>query len=176
MKLSFFVFVYFCVSTSVYAESNYQKMIEKSYPGFVILKTTEFKSEFIQSKEPGLIIGKFNDDQLLDFAAMIRAKEKKRYGTGPTSYEYFDGKIVVCHAEKKSDYKCQLISEAPISIPQESYLALVKPQKTNCFDDNGKKKFVNVKTDAIGWYYPEKGGSHYFHKKDGTYENCVTSD
>jgi len=61
-------------------------------------------------------------------------------------------------------------------IPQQSYLTKVKSQKTGCYNDKGTKDYLEVKTDSIGWYYPEKGGIHYIFQKDGTYKNCVTSD
>lgn len=163
-------------SMKAFATPNFQKQIRKTYPGFQVLTKNEFNTESIKTKEPGLISGDFNGDKIVDYAAMLRSPKKKRYEAGKNSYDYYEGKVVVCHGNKDKSYKCQKISEGQFTIPQESYLSLVKPQKTGCYSDSGAKDYVDVKTDAIGWYYPEKGGSHYIFQKDGTYKNCVTSD
>lgn len=174
MKATILMLITFGISVSAFG--SFQEVVHKNFPGFKILEKKEFNPTFIKESEPGLVIGNFNGDSFKDFSAMIRSSKKKAYGKGKSAYDYFDGKVVVCHGTKEKSYKCKVISEAPVMIPQESYLALAKPQKTGCYTDGGKKEFVEVKTDAIGWYYPEKGGSHYFMKDDGKYRNCVTSD
>ena len=164
------------LSVTAFGATDYQKEIDKQFPGFIALTKSEFNPEFIKSENPGLITGKFNPDQMKDFAAIVRDKTKKRYEARENSYDYYDGKVVSCLGQPKGGYKCQVISKMPFTIPQQSYLTTATPQKTGCYNDKGEKDSVDVKTDAIGWYYPEKGGSHYIYQADGTYRNCVTSD
>lgn len=166
----------FAFSGFAQAKPNYQATITKSYPGYKILQLSDFNQKFLTTKTPGLAVGDFNGDKLSDFAALIRSDKKKRYEAGKNSYDFYPGKFVICHGDKKNKYNCKALSDSSFTLPQESYLTSIKPQKTGCYTDKGKKIFRDVKTDAIGWYYPEKGGSHYIHQPNGEYQNCVTSD
>jgi len=161
------------------AGADFQKQIDKHYPGFFILQNNEFSKDmmkFIKSENPGFITGRFNGDDHTDFAAMIRGKNKRRYDAGVHSYDFYDGKVIVCHGLKSTDYKCQIISESNTILPAQSFLKTMKPQKTGCYNNSGKKDYIDVKKDTIGLYYYESGGSHYIYQEDGTYKNCVTSD
>jgi hypothetical protein len=53
-----------------------------------------------------LITGMFNDDDLEDFAAIIRSKNKKRYVGGGADYQYYETKTVICHGMLEDGYRC----------------------------------------------------------------------
>jgi hypothetical protein len=175
VKVISFTFLTYLLLTGYLAgvDSEFQSHIARSYPGFKILSPNEFeRSISTETPTPGLVIGQFNYDSLQDFACLIRAAEKK---WDPGGYYYYEGKFVVCHGLEDGGYQCLELSSMPISVPYFSYLLRAAPQKTYCCSDNGKVP-IDVKTDAIAWYVPEKGGSHYIYQSDGSYLNCVVSD
>ena len=157
-------------------DGSFEENIHRKFPDHQILAKSEFKKTPALVVQPGLVTGQFNEDRFEDFAAMIRSPNMKIYGEGRSSYKYFDGKVVVCHVMREKSFQCRILSEVSVLRHQESYLVLVKPQKTLCLGDNGKKEMVIVKADAIGWHQPEKAASHYFLAEEGKYKNCVTRD
>ena len=153
---------------------EYQDAIAKSFPGFKILSRTEFKKEIQKTVKgnPGLITGKFNDDELVDFAAIIRDDSKQKTHLGD---EYYRGMFVVCHAEDKGSYACQMLGQGAISFPHHIYLVRVVPGTVGCYDEYGKKIPRVVKRNAIG-SESSNVASVRIHQPDGTYLNCVTAD
>lgn len=94
--MRFTMFALLFLSLTAFGATDYQNEIDKQFPGFIALKKSEFNPEFIKSDNPGLITGKFNPDQIQDFAAIVRENTKKRYEAGENSYDYYDGKVVSC--------------------------------------------------------------------------------
>jgi len=107
---------------------EYQDAIAKAFPGFRIMSRTEFTKEIRKAVKgnPGLITGRFNDDELMDFAAIIRDDSKQRTHLGA---EYYRGMFVVCHAMDKQRYACQMLGQRAIDLPFFLYLYRVEPGK-----------------------------------------------
>ena len=125
---------------------------------------------------PGLIVGKFNDDNIDDFAALTRNTTKKTYVRtlqGEVLEEYYEAHLVVCYGLGGGKFDCTIIPGAFDSVGQTTDLALNKtgPGKYSCnilrkldlhmnrkasnnqYDVNyGEKNDINinVKTDVIG--------------------------
>ena len=152
---------------------EYQDAIAKAFPGFKILSRTEFTKE-IQKAVKGnlaLITGRFNDDDLMDFAAIIRDDSKQKTHLGG---EYYRGMFVVCHATDKQRYACQILGQRAIFFPHHIYLVRVAPGKVGCYD-HGKKIPREVKRNAIGTESNNVAGA-WIHQPDGSYFNCITAD
>lgn len=157
---------------------EYQDQVSKSSPGFQILSKSEFTTDIQKTvkNDPALIIGNFNQDKFNDFAALIRDRSKKHYSYEKHSYDYYDGKLVICHGLGKGKYRCKELSSMLITLPHELYLYLAKPGKIGCYQDDGTRKYIDVKIDSIGWEYPDKAAGQYIYQPDGSYLNCVTAD
>lgn len=168
------------LSTSLNAGNTdiYQEQITKSFPGFVIMSRTEFTQEIQQmlKTHPALIIGKFNQDKIDDFAALIRGttKKKKTMSDG-YSFEYYEIKLVVCQGLGNQKYECKEISSTSTpTLPDYRYLIKDAPGKINC-DVHGEN-YLDVKTDSIAWIFGEVAASQYIHQPDGSYLRCTTAD
>jgi len=155
---------------------EYQDAITKAFPGFKIMSRTEFTKEIQKAVKanPALITGRFNDDELIDFAAIIRDGSKRRTHLGD---EYYRGMYVVCHALDKARYACQILGTRAISPPHEWYLYLVESGRLNCYDNNDKKIEQVIKRNAIGTATIEQGLGQVsvvaeIYKPDGSYLRC----
>lgn len=156
---------------------GYQDAIEKAFPGFKIMSRTEFTKEIQKTVKgnPALITGRFNDDELVDFAAIVREDSKQRTHLGD---EYYRGMTVVCHALGRVRHVCQVLGARAISPPQEYFLYLVEPGKIDCYDNNDKKTEHVIKRNAIGTATTEQGLGQVgvvveFHQPDGSYLRCI---
>jgi hypothetical protein len=152
---------------------GYQDVITKAFPGFQILSRSEFVAgvQAVTKGNPGLITGRFNDDEVMDFAAFIR--DRIKHPSQGTTREHYLGKTVVCHGSGGGRYRCQVLDELTIFLPYESYLYRVGPEKIVCTDDRGSDVDVWIKRDAIGYAFELNAGGVYIHKPDGTYRNCA---
>ncbi len=161
-----------CLSSVAWAD-KYQDAVAKAFPGFQILSRSEFSQKIQEAVKgnPGLITGRFNDDELEDFAAIIRNDVKQK---APTR-DYYRGMIVVCHALDKERHTCQALTEIPIFLPYEAYLNRVGPGNVGCFEGDGKKTKVKIKRDAVGI---ETGNtaSVSIYQPGGSYLHCTTAD
>ena len=147
---------------------QYQDAIAKAFQGFHILSRSEFDPEIQKEVKgnPALITGRFNDDDLEDFAAIIRSDVKK-LSSGKT---YYDGKFVVCHAGNNG-YKCQSLGTRAVYQGLELYLHRVGPG-VSCLLPNGKR--IKTRRDAIGTtMVPSLAGSVQMYMPDGTYYECA---
>jgi len=135
------------------------------------------RSEFSQKIQgavkgnPGLITGRFNDDELEDFAAIIRNDVKQKAPTG----DYYRGMIVVCHALDEERHTCQVLTEIPIFLPYEAYLNRAGPGKVGGCLEGGKETEATIKRDAVGI---ETGNtaSVSIYQPGGSYLHCTTAD
>jgi hypothetical protein len=154
---------------------EYQDVISKAFPGFKILSRAEFEKEIQESvkSNPALITGRFDDNELEDFAALIRSETKQKSERGS---EYYRGMEVVCHAGDKRQYKCQVLGQMAISLPHFWYLYRVGTGTVGCYNEDGTKTARTVKREAVGWVSPDKGSGVNIHQPDGSYLNCVTAD
>jgi len=153
---------------------EYQDAIAKAFPGFKIMSRTEFTREIqkVVKGNPALITGRFNDDELVDFAAIIRDDSKQKTHLGA---EYYRGMFVVCHALSKGGHACQILGQGAISLPHYVYLTRAEPGTVGCHDDSGKKVPRVINRDAIG-IETANTASVEIHQPDGSYLTCVTAD
>jgi hypothetical protein len=149
---------------------EYQDAITKVFPGFKSLSRSEFSAEIQGTVKgnPGLITGRFNDDDLEDFAAIIReiAIRPGEYG----AREYYPGKRIICHGLGTGQYRCQVLSETPIFLPYGTYVSRVSPGKVKCGE-----RAVTIKRDAVG-FESSNAAVAYIYQPDGSYRKCVTAD
>jgi len=89
------------------------------------LSRSEFSQEIQEAVKgnPDLITGRYNEDELEDFAAIIRNDVKKKARTA----EYYRGMVAVCHALDKERHTCQALTEIPIFLPYKLYVNRVGP-------------------------------------------------
>ena len=162
------------VSPLAFAD-EYQEAIDKAFHGFQILSVSEFTEEIQKTVKtnPALVTGQFNDDDIKDFAAIIRAKGIRHGQQGVR--EHYLGKEIICHGLGEGQYRCQVLSEIPIFLPYGIYLDHVGPGKVGCHKEGGKKTDVTIKKDAVGYEAANVAGI-YIYKPDGSYQNCVTAD
>ena len=145
-----------CMSWILAVPANadeYQDAIAKAFPGFKIMSQTEFTKDIQKAVKgnPALITGLFNDDELVDFAAMIREESRRK---GDLGGEYYRGMTVVCHASDKGRYACQMLSTRGIFSAHRWFLRLVGPGKLDCYNEKIEKP---VKRNAIGTATIEQG-------------------
>jgi hypothetical protein len=127
---------------------EYQIAISKAFPGYRIL----LPSEIILDKEemgdelynkvkdsPSLIVGKFNDDNIEDFAALIRNSiSHTNIGTMEgkviSKYDFYGGHLVVCYGLDVGQFDCKklpgIIDE--VSLPFNFALNKSDPGKYLC--------------------------------------------
>ena len=161
-----------CLSSVAWAD-KYQDAIAGAFPGYQILSRPEFSQKIQEAvkSNPGLITGRFNDDELEDFAAIIRDDVKQKAPTG----EYYRGMIVVCHALDKEHDTCQALFEMPIFLPYALHLNRVGPGLVGCIEDDDKKTKAKIRRDAVG-IERRNTASVYIYQPGGSYLHCTTAD
>jgi hypothetical protein len=159
----------------------FQDQITKSFRGFVIMSPYEFEQDIQKNlnTNPAFVVGKFNDDEFEDFAALIRGEVKKRYIDAKGSYDYFELKLVVCHGLGHKRYTCQELLTTVTLPPEFHYLMKHSPGKINC--DLPESKDPDIKTDSIDWrssigWSSETNYVRYVHQRDGSYSHCTIAD
>jgi len=163
---------YLCFTSQVEAD-EYQDAIAKAFPGFHILSRSEFDREIQKTVKgnPGLITGRFNDDELEDFAALIRDDVKRKSRSGK---DYYRGMEVVCQAVGKQQYACQTLGQGSFFLPLKEYLHRVGPGEIHCSKDDGTESDIKVKRDAIGSsMVGTNGGAIEIFAPDGKYVRCT---
>jgi len=156
---------------------EYQDAIAKAFAGFKIMARTEFTKEIQKAVKgnPALITGRFNDDELVDFAAIIRSDSKQK--SQVSGKEYYRGMYVVCHALDKARHACHTLGTRAIFPPHEWYLYLVESGRLDCYDNNDKKIVQVIKRNAIGTATIEQGLGQVgvvveIYQPDGSYLRC----
>lgn len=147
---------------------QYQDAIAKAFPGFQIMSRSEFHAEVQKNVKtnPALITGQFNNDDLEDFAAIIRSGVKQQAAPGKTRY---DGKSVVCHGLPLKGYDCQVLGTMDIYPDLDFYLKRVPPG-FSCLLPNGKR--IKAKKDGVGTTDILSFGGVKMYMPDGTYYEC----
>jgi hypothetical protein len=156
----------------------YEAHIAKAYPGARLLARSDFQSWILRDFKqghPGLRTGRFNDDELEDFAAMIRPDS-----TGGIRYE-----AVVCHALPQGGYDgCQQLGKGGNARAGtvRFYLTAYGPRKVVCLEPvvgrygaDLVEKPIELKTYAIG-YETDVAAGLYMYQPDGSYAECTTAD
>jgi len=104
---------------------EYQDAISKAFPGYQILNPSEISLDkegmgpelYNQVKaSPGLIVGKFNDDNIEDFVALIRSSTTKTYSWSPhgkfidknniEKYDVYAVNLAVCYGLGDGKFDC----------------------------------------------------------------------
>lgn len=133
---------------------EYQDAISKAFPGFQILGRSEIKLDkdriedpkiYDQVKDhPGLVVGRINSDNVMDFAALIRGSIRKTRPADRSSkrpaMDYYDGYLVVCYGLGAGQYKCEKLDANPLrmGIPTDYFLTKISPGEQSC---EGTRKF-----------------------------------
>lgn len=193
-------------STAIPAE--YQAAISKVFPDYQILRPSEIS---LNKKEmgaelynkvkasPGLIRGKFNDDNIEDFAALIRNLTKKSYVQtlqGEVTGEFYEAHLAVCYGLGGGKFDCTKIPRAfdEVGLSTDWVLNKTGPGKYFCsslkeidlsndrepFDgEYGEKHNVKltVKTDVIGYFRTSYAwaGTKYIYQSEDTFLKCIES-
>ncbi len=189
--MRYLLWVFFVISGDSLADQQintvnremYERIIEKQFPGFRIMREDEFdamfKGSFKDGKSGSLLFGYFDLDKNLDFAAYLIGAKRKYQADGKTpislNFNIYDGMIVICHSEKNGNYACEKMLDSPHWMPEENEIVLVPRGTYDCMEYEKEDSHITSQFDAIG-LYSEKGGGVYVHQPDGTYEMCITSD
>ncbi len=130
---------------------------------------SEFHPEIRKTvkSNPALIIGRFNNDEVKDFAAIIRSNAREE--PSQSGKPHYRGKFVVCHGLGKSGYDCEELGTRAVYGDLELYLYRVGPGFT-CVDANRKK--IKARRDAIGTLTVYSNASSVDVYVDGTYSTC----
>lgn len=161
-----------CLPSVAWAD-KYQDEVAKAFPGYQILSRSEFtkRVQTVAKGNPGLITGRFNDDQLEDFAAFIRSEVRQKGHSG----EYYRGMLVVCHALDEERHACQALFEMPVFLPYGAYLSRVGPGKVGGCLKGGRETKVKIKRDAVGIETGNTAGA-YVYQPGGSYLHCTIAD
>jgi hypothetical protein len=170
-------------SGNVLSREEYEHIIEKQYPGFRIMRVEDFddmyKGQFHDGKNGSLLIGHFDADENLDFAAYLIGAKRifESDGKTPLSHgiDIYNGAVAICHGDKQGNYACEKIIDAPHWGREENELQLVPRGSHECMEGGGKTGSITTSFDSIG-EYSEKGGFFYVRQSDGKYKRCVNSD
>lgn len=189
-----------------HAMSNpYQAAINNAFPDHQILTPSEialYKDEIgdaLYNKikdNPGLTVGKFNNDNIEDFAALLKDTTLKKYhldSEGAVDYETFKGYLAICYGLGNEKYDCLKVSGqgGEFRFPQPSALSKTSPGKYLCTDGNDVDLSVNyspyrdshegqtiknlaVKTDVINLLTTTHGWAvnKYIYRSRDTFLRC----
>lgn len=126
---------------------EYQDAISKAFPGFQILRPSEIKLDkdglnpvlYNKVKDrPGLIVGKFDSNNLVDFAALIRGTKllhiPENEADRVRAEDYYEGYLVVCLGREQGGYGCTKMETEPIRIhmPYDGFLEKFSPGVAKC--------------------------------------------
>jgi len=168
---------------NVLSREKYEHIIEKQFPGFRIMQEEDFddlyKGQFHDGKNGSLLIGHFDADENLDFAAYLIGPKRIFESDGKTplsrGVDIYDGAVAICHGDKQGNYACEKIIDTPHWGREVNELELVPRGSHECMKGGGKAESITSPFDSIG-KYSEKGGSIYVRQSDGKYKKCVNSD
>lgn len=154
--------------------SQSQQVIAQHDPGFRILAASDFE-EFRQNAiqdgaSGGFIVGRFNFDAVLDFAALIVPVKTTRYEAGSSSYDYYAGKLVVCFGATTGAFRCEA-KDRMITLPHDTELERIPPGRYKCYGDSA----VVTQIDSVG-EGSEKASHFVVRNRDGSTRVCVTAD
>jgi hypothetical protein len=132
--------------TGAAVADEYQDAISKAFPGFQILGPSEIKLDkdldpkvYNKVKDrPELIVGRFNSDQVMDFAALIRGSrlihipEDKANRVRPD--DYYEGYLAVCLGRAHGGYECTKLETDPLRVrlPYDGFLEKFSPGIAGC--------------------------------------------
>jgi hypothetical protein len=168
----------------------YAAHIAKAYPGFQLVEQNQFQSwvtrHYVSRRNPGLITGRFNDDDLEDFAAIIHSHDMVRETQGDIEYEFYLMRTVVCHGRPQGGYdECQQLSGDSRVGKGKSRFFLIPYARgsVECLDsvagrygDHLEPKTIEIETDGIGEETDVAAGLFVYQPDDRSYWRCTTAD
>jgi hypothetical protein len=168
----------------------YAAHIAKAYPGFQLVERDQFQSwvtrHYVSRRNPGLITGRFNDDDLEDFAAIIRSHDMVRETQGDIEYEFYRMRTVVCHARPQGRYdECQQLSgDSRVGKGKSRFFLITYSRgSVECLDsvagrygDHLEPRTIEIETDGIGEETDVAAGLFVYQSDDGSYWRCTTAD
>jgi len=158
----------------------HQLVISKALPGYTIFRNEDFLQDehqlrkFLTSdeiaeknaREQGIIEGRFNDDALQDFAALVINRSIKQETdahetNGEKKREEFSVRLVICLGTKQTaDYQCDILSTLDgdfVSLPYWVEFKVFKaPGEFSCGDVENQ---VTAEDTSVQAFYPEGWGS-----------------
>jgi hypothetical protein len=132
--------------TGAAVADEYQDAVSKAFPGFQILGPSEIRrldglepERYNKVKDhPGLIVGRFNSDQVMDFAALIRGSKLIHISEDKAKLvwaeDYYEGYLVVCLGRAQGGYECTKLETDPLRIhlPYDGFLEKFSPGTAGC--------------------------------------------
>ena len=186
---------------------EYDEAISAAFPGYRIIQPSERGlskedmgvEEYERArKAPAVVVARFNQDKLKDFAAYILDPASKRREPPlpphfPEGYDSYKGELVVCFEQGMRKYLCKPIPSyfERIFLPHPWYLERIPPGKQKCpglgrvrpwerpgsdryQDELGSDKTVNIRTDALGeWPVLGNAGRIMAFQPDGSFLECT---
>lgn len=197
-KIVFFAWACAWQSSAAADVIEYQDIIDKHTPGFVILAPSEMdfshadmSAAEIEQVRPTahLLVANLNDDGIPDFVAKVRGTEKKVYPKSEhhPGYEYYAGGTVACVSQRDLDYHCEFLwKTATFTLPERNYLVRVaKGSAMSCRHENYMDPYsgtagvtgFRLRTDAVGdLRMMGLGDSFFIPRPEGGFFRCTASD
>jgi hypothetical protein len=187
--------------TGAAVANEYQDAISKAFPGFQILGPSEIRrldglepERYNKVKDrPGLIVGRFNSDQVMDFAALIRGSKLIHISEDKAKLvwaeDYYEGYLVVCLGRAQGGYECTKLETDPlhIQLPYNGFLEKIPPGSEGCmslgspfkapkprrppsFEETESNVDIRFNTDAISLF--DSAYFIYVPQGRGMYRKC----
>ena len=187
--------------TGAAVADEYQDAISKAFPGYQILGPSEIKLDkdldpriYNKVKDrPGLIVGRFNSDQVMDFAALIRGSKLIHISEDKANRvwadDYYEGYLVVCLRRAQGGYDCTKLETDPLHIhlPYNGFLEKFSPGIAGCtslgktfkapkprrplsFEETESNVDIRFNTDAIALF--DSAYFIYLPQPRGMYRKC----
>jgi len=187
--------------TGAAVADEYQDAISKAFPGYQILGPSEIKLDkdldpriYNKVKDrPGLIVGRFNSDQVMDFAALIRGSKLIHISEDKANRvwadDYYEGYLVVCLGRAQGGYDCTKLETDPLRIhlPYDGFLEKFSPGIAGCtslgktfkapkprrplsFEETESNVDIRFNTDAIALF--DSAYFIYLPQPRGMYRKC----
>lgn len=142
---------------------------------------------------PGLIVGRFNSDQVMDFAALIRGSKLIHISEDKAKLiwaeDYYEGYLVVCLGRAQGGYDCTKLETDPLRIhlPYNGFLEKFSPGTAGCtslgktfkapkprrplsFEEAESNVDIRFNTDAIALF--DSAYFIYLPQGRGMYRKC----
>lgn len=172
--------IQFLVANVSKASDDITKVLDEYYPDYQLVEPSLFFSEIIKDlngENPALVIGRFNDDDIDDFAVLLRSRELKIEHIKQLSREYYDGKLVVCHGKRDMKYDCQVLSDdLRLSESYGSYIEKNVSGEIRCIED-GSFTIMKNENESITYVFWNRAAIDYIYQSNSKkYVECTSAD
>lgn len=192
------VFIFSGCLYAAEATRQYQEIIEKHFPGFIILSPSDIDYTYVDMSnaeveaikaDAHFLLANFNNDEIPDFVAKVRDDIKRDYPKSKDhpGYEYYAGGTVACISKGLEEYQCEFLwKTATYTLPVRNYLIKIpKGTEMGCPYEGNKNPYTGetgvfsfeIKTDAVGDFrLMGAGDSFYIPDPKGGFFECIASD